>query len=372
MKFFLVLLFFMPCIASNAQQHSQATFNLVYPEGLVYDTLLVKNSEGHALSETSTKKRGSFIVKTYLLNMDSLTVSSFSIYFGGSSSAVNDTLYFSGRGRDLLVEIKDSFALRNRINFKLKNVYNFEDLYKRYTQYCNSQTKKYDSMKDPQEKKLSIQQYTLKAGLDFVKQNVANPYTGDLFSVFVISNPLAPITYGEAHSFYLKYMKKNIIDRRGREFVENKIDALQRTLNEGEKAPSFSARSIDNKLVNSDSLLGKNVLLTFWATWCPPCVAEFPGLKEINKEYKGDNFIMVSVSLDGDSTKMANMITQKKLDWVQIFNSKPMLDSFRINPIPALFFIDENGTILYNNGMSEDAANYLARLKMLLKKKFKH
>jgi thiol-disulfide isomerase/thioredoxin len=43
---------------------------------------------------------------------------------------------------------------------------------------------------------------------------------------------------------------------------------------------------------------GEVVLLNFWATWCPPCVREFPELVEVEKEYRGRGVAVISVSID--------------------------------------------------------------------------
>jgi thiol-disulfide isomerase/thioredoxin len=373
MKIFLIISYCVVCITSTAQKKIYASLNLVYPVQLTYDTLLVKNSLGKVISETSTFTNGGKTINTYLINVDPMTAGAFSIYFGGSLSAINDTLYFLSYGRDLLIELKDSFALRYRINLELRNVYNFEELYKRYNQYLNFQMEKYDSfIKNNSGYQFSKQQYYLSAGLDFVKQNIKNPYSIDLFSVFIINPPLFHVEYSKANRFYLKYLKSKIKDPKTRKFVENKIGNLRQSLDEGSTAPFFSALSIQGKIVSSHSLSGKNVLLIFWATWCVPCMEELPYLKQIYEEYKGDNLVMVSVSLDSDSLKMANVVVEKKLNWVQIFNNRGIIGSYRINPIPAVFFINEKGRILFNSSDRRDEASNLKILKSLLRQKFKH
>ena len=373
MKLVLIITFCTVCITSVAQKIPYAKLHLVYHVGLTYDTLLVTDTKGESLSEISNLVRDGEIIRTYLINVDSNMQSSFSIYFGGSVSAVNDSLYFSGHGKDLLIELKDSFALRNQINLKLRNVYNFEELYKRYNQYCSFQMQKYDSLiKNNPAYPLSKQQYSLKAGFDFVKKNVDNSYSIDLFSVFVITPPLFHVEYSQANEFYIKNLKSKIKDSNIKMFVENKIERLKESLKEGTKAPSFSARSIQGELINNNPLLGKNVLLIFWATWCPPCMKELPYLKQINEEYKRDNLVMISVSLDRDSIKMAKVINENKLNWIHIFNSSSIRESFQINPIPAMFLIDEKGVILYNKFNRENETDDLEILRGLLKQKFKH
>lgn len=372
MKYFLIISLCTVWVISTAQKKYFTTLQLVYPTQLTYDTLLVKNAEGKVLSETSTLTQAGKKIQAYLISVDSITNGYFSIYFGGSSSGINDTLYFLSHGNNMLIEMKDSFALPDRINFKLRNVYNFEELYARYAQYCKFQMQRYDSLvKDSLNYTLSKQQYFLKTGLDFVKKNVVNPYSIDLFSNFVIS-PQSHTKYSEANQFYVKNLKNRIKDPKIRMDVERKMEILKHSVKEGNKAPFFSARSIHNQLINSDSLLGKNILLNFWATWCGPCMQELPFLKKIYDEFKGNNLVMVSVSLDRDSLKMANTIAEKKMNWIHIFNDEAIKESFQINPIPQTFLIDEKGVIIYNSFNRENEGQDPQKLKSFLEQKFKH
>lgn len=374
MKIFLIIITLCTVgLTSTAQKRLYAKLHLVYPQQLGYDTLLIHDSKGNLLTPIATSLKNGKTMDTYILGIDSLFQGGFSIYFGGSSSAVNDFLYFQSEGKDLLIQLKDSFALRDRVHFKLKNVYNFEELYERYNQYYRSQMQDYDSLiKNNPRFQFSKDQYALKSGFDFVKTNVDNPYSIDLFSVFVINPPFFHVDYSQANQFYIKNLKNKIRDPKERMFVEDKMEKLKQTLKEGSKAPFFSAISIQGKLLNSNLLAGKNVLMIFWATWCGPCLKELRYLKQINEEYKGNNLVMVSVSLDRDSIKMTEVINRNKLNWIHIFNSKPTVDAFRINPIPALFLIDEKGVILYNGLSREKETDSLQILMSLLKQKFKH
>lgn len=373
MRYLLLLTFSALFLNSTAQKAPYAKLQLIYPVKLTYDTLLVTGPKGEPLSKISGNAREGKRVCTYLINLDPKKQGSFSIYFGGSLSAVNDTLYFLSNGNDLSIELQDSFSLRNHIRFKLKNVYNFEQLYDQYNRYYASKMQEYDSLvKNNPAYPLSSQQYSLNAGFDFVKKHLENPYSVDLFSVFIINPPFFHVDYNRANEFYVKYLKDKINNTNTKLFVEAKLEKLKESLKEGTRAPYFWGRSIRGKLINSSSLSGKNVVIIFWATWCGPCMKELPYLKLINEEFKKDNLVMVSVSLDRDSTKMAKVINENKLNWIHLFNAGSMTETFRINPIPAIFLIDEKGVILYNKLHRENETDNLEILTALLKQKFKH
>lgn len=67
--------------------------------------------------------------------------------------------------------------------------------------------------------------------------------------------------------------------------------------------PNIMFRSIEGNSYNLYNFKGKIVLLNFWATWCAPCVAEFPELLKLAKNEK-DNLVLIAVSVD---EKMKNI-----------------------------------------------------------------
>lgn len=69
------------------------------------------------------------------------------------------------------------------------------------------------------------------------------------------------------------------------------------------KATDFSLRSLDGRTVRLSDYLGKDVvLLTFWATWCLPCLGEMPELEKIHQKYKDHGLTILAISMDGPET----------------------------------------------------------------------
>lgn len=76
--------------------------------------------------------------------------------------------------------------------------------------------------------------------------------------------------------------------------------AAKRIPGEGDVAPDFLGRGVDRHVVKVSAYLGKVVVLSFWATWCPPCRKELPVLGNIQKVGKGE-IQVIAVNIESES-----------------------------------------------------------------------
>ena len=113
-------------------------------------------------------------------------------------------------------------------------------------------------------------------------------------------------------------------------------------------APPFSATTIDGQHISLDGLAGKVVLIDFWATWCPPCVAALPHIRQIAHEFQGQPLVIVSVSFDNDEARWKDFVQKNQMTWVQIRDGRfsgPLARVFDIRAIPATLSIDADGVL---------------------------
>jgi thiol-disulfide isomerase/thioredoxin len=98
---------------------------------------------------------------------------------------------------------------------------------------------------------------------------------------------------------------------------------------------------------------GKILFLNIWATWCVPCVEEFPAIVKLSNKYNGNNFEVIALSVDLPSetkSKIAPFIKKQGADFRVIVAEEKssndiidMLDSEWSGAVPVTFIFDKTG-----------------------------
>jgi len=133
----------------------------------------------------------------------------------------------------------------------------------------------------------------------------------------------------------------------------------------GAIAPEFAEPDTSGKMTSLSSLRGNYVLIDFWASWCTPCRAENPNVLKSFNLYKGKNFTVLGVSLDGPGEKnnWLAAVRQDNLPWTQVSDLNSWYGKaavlYSIIGIPQNFLIDPSGKIIAKNLRSDDLENKL-------------
>ena len=121
------------------------------------------------------------------------------------------------------------------------------------------------------------------------------------------------------------------------------------------EAPAFTLTSMAGETVSLESLKGKVVVVDFWATWCGPCKASFPGMqKAVNKYKDNENVVFLFVDTwERAANKEENakkFIDSKGYNFnVLMDNDNKVVESFGVRGIPTKFIIDTDGTIRFKS-----------------------
>lgn len=349
----------------------RSVLQISYPQQFHYDDLIVLDSAGTKIAENSNGIDGDKIVSLYTLKKKPHEGVIFHLCFENRDTGTWDTLTLIGKGADIKIEVQDSFKMESNYNIKLYNAYSSEELFSRYFLARNSVIGE-DALENAIGPNLSPFEYYQEFSFNFIKKNLENVYTPDLFSL-LLTNPVNFPSPLRTDSFYNHVLRDVIVDSQLKNYIEDQITQLT-AVDSGSTAPAFSVYSMDGILLDNNTLRGKNILISFWATWCVPCKAEFPYLREIYSQYKNENLKMISVSVDdlADSLKVREMVENENLGWLQVLSNSERTDmrrAFKVNPIPALFLINEKGVIEYNS-IKQGGSVKLGKLKEILAQKY--
>lgn len=107
-----------------------------------------------------------------------------------------------------------------------------------------------------------------------------------------------------------------------------------------------------NRIAFSD-FEGEVVFINFWATWCPPCIAEMPDIHDLYLAQK-DQVSFVMISLDKEPQKARTFIAKKEFEFPVYFLRSELPTSYNTRSIPTTYVIDKEGMIkVENHGMAK-------------------
>lgn len=134
----------------------------------------------------------------------------------------------------------------------------------------------------------------------------------------------------------------------------------------GEMAPEIALPQVDGSILKLSDLRGKVVLIDFWASWCGPCRAEFPNVKNLYARFQSKGFEIYGVSLDKDRPSWVSSINSLGLTWKQVSDLKfwacAPAKTYKVSGIPFTVLIDKEGKIIAKNLRGEDLEKKLEEL----------
>lgn len=121
----------------------------------------------------------------------------------------------------------------------------------------------------------------------------------------------------------------------------------------GRTAPNFILEDLEGEYVELTQEIGEGpVLLSFWATWCKPCLEEMTELKEIYKEYKEKGFKILAISTDNERTvaKVKPLVSSKGYSFPILYDTNSEVSRiYYARAVPYTVLIDKKGAIVYTH-----------------------
>jgi peroxiredoxin len=154
---------------------------------------------------------------------------------------------------------------------------------------------------------------------------------------------------------YLKLQPKGSYVEIAKKLLENPRRARENY------APDFSFTSSNGEYITLEDLKGKVVMLDFWGTWCPPCVASVPELRNLYRRFSKDQFVLIGISSDFEEAVWREFTDKNKMAWLQYRDrDRRIQEAFSIRAFPTYIIIDHEGILRFQStgygGANLDAA----------------
>ncbi|WP_282135774.1 redoxin family protein [Seonamhaeicola maritimus] len=136
----------------------------------------------------------------------------------------------------------------------------------------------------------------------------------------------------------------------------------------GNTAPDFTLNTVEGNEQTLSKVNAKYKLVDFWASWCIPCRASFPHLKELREQYKKDGFEVVGVGTADLEDKWRKAIEEDQTPWIHVYDAGegrmygPVAKKYGVPHLPTTFLVDAKNTILLRNPTKEELDNKLKEL----------
>lgn len=243
-------------------------------------------------------------------------------------------------------------------NYKFENLIdvNHSNFYKGIDKYANKELQEFkrviavnkepvsDSLKDLQES--SYEALALKQ-MDYIKSHGEDYFIFEKFISDIVpsmKDKYLPELYELLNSSFPEKYLSSYEGKAAKSLLEGKL-----YVKVGMQSPHFNAEDYLGNEITSEHLKGKYYLVSFWASWCSPCIEKMPLLKKIRDDYDENKLSIISITRDKDSSKFIEAMRKYEMNWQHVFNSPSMESLFGQKPIPSLYLIDNTGKIIFSS-----------------------
>jgi thiol-disulfide isomerase/thioredoxin len=213
----------------------------------------------------------------------------------------------------------------------------------------------------PQEKFADVQTQWVEDLEKFVEQAKAYPDSVDAMLELAIAQE-----FSEDETKAIQWYDAIVKNAPAGSPIHRKAEGAKRRLQSVGSTIRLAGKTLQGKTFDLASLKGKSVVvIQYWATWCEPCKADMPLLKDLRARFKGA-FEVVGVCLDTDNKDVLTFLQENDPLWPQLFEpggleSRLALE-MGIQTLPTMILIDKQGKVVDRNIRSQSLESEVKKL----------
>src|SRR5690554_4260224 len=117
-------------------------------------------------------------------------------------------------------------------------------------------------------------------------------------------------------------------------------------------------KNMNDEVIELSDQKGKVVFINFWATWCPPCIAEMPTINKLYSNFRNNEKVMfLMVDVDNDSVKSKKFMDKRKFDLPVYTPASPIPPSYMGGAIPTTLVLNKYGKVVFKHEGMGDFSN---------------
>ena len=119
----------------------------------------------------------------------------------------------------------------------------------------------------------------------------------------------------------------------------------------GTEAPDFTLPDSHGQNVHLKDLLGKTVVVDFWASWCGPCRASMPDLHQLYREFSGRGLVVLGVNVGEEASEVDQVAAKEAFTFPLLHGAEPDVSiEYFVDALPTTIVVDRQGRISYRAG----------------------
>ena len=94
---------------------------------------------------------------------------------------------------------------------------------------------------------------------------------------------------------------------------------------------------------------GKVIVVNIFASWCPPCRDEIPGLVKLRRKFSEDQVVLLGISVDKEPKALANYMTEMRINYPVLLAKENFVQKVGVTAVPQLLIYNKEGELVINH-----------------------